>query len=261
VLLGRNPGSIERNINIGELVLPPIPGDIPSQVLLQRPDILQAEQNLIAANALIGVARAAYFPSISLTGLLGLASAELSSLLDGASGVWSAGAGLVGPIFSGGALDARLKASEEMRSQLLQAYLLTIQTAFADVDKALVSAQKLGEVLAASERQVKALKDYASYARERYDEGYVSYIEVLDAERRLFDAELEYTKRQGSTYVALINIYRAMGGSWVNAAEAVADKVDFPRESVQPEEKRKSWWNRDYPVATRPGAQSGMQQQ
>ena len=251
LLLGRNPGPVVRHASIDQLVLPQVPGDIPSQVLLQRPDILQAEQDLVAANALIGVARAAYFPSISLTGLLGLASAQLSTLLEGASGIWNAGAALAGPIFSGGELDARLRVSEAVQQQLLQKYLATIQRAFSEVDKALISSQKLREVLAASQRQVKALKDYNKYARERYDEGYVSYIEVLDAERRLFDAELEYTRRQGNSYVALVAIYRAMGGSWVDAAEAVADKVDFPPQDA-PESRH--WW--EYPPATRPAAQN-----
>lgn len=239
VILGRNPGPIARSTAIGKLALPQVPADIPSQVLLQRPDILQAEQNLVAANALIGVARAAYFPSISLTGLLGLASAELSTLLDGASGVWNAGAAVAGPIFSGGALDARLRVAESVQQQLLQSYLLTIQRAFADVDKALVSVRKLNEILAASERQVQALKDYAKYAKDRYDEGYVSYIEVLDAERSLFDAELEYTKRQGASYAALIEVYKAMGGGWVDAAEALANQVDFPERA----DEQRRWWD------------------
>jgi multidrug efflux system outer membrane protein len=239
VLLGRNPGAIARNTSIDDLHLPGVPADIPSQVLLQRPDILLAEQNLISANALIGVARAAYFPSISLTGLFGLASAELSTLLDGASGVWNAGAAVAGPIFSGGALDAQVRASEAVHQQLLQTYFLTIKTAFAEVDKALISARKLQEILEASSRQVKSLKEYARFAKERYDEGYVSYIEVLDSERRLFDAELEYTKRQGNVYVALVSIYKAMGGGWVSEAEEVANAVDFSEPS---EKEGRKWW-------------------
>jgi multidrug efflux system outer membrane protein len=250
VLLGRNPGAISRGGNIDQMVLPKVPAAIPSQVLLQRPDILQAEQNLVSANALIGVARAAYFPSISLTGLLGLASAELSTLLDGASGLWNAGAAVAGPIFSGGALDAQLRASEEIQQQLLQSYLLSIQSAFSDVDKALVSAQKLREILQASRRQVKALKDYASFAQDRYDEGYVSYIEVLDSERRLFDAELEYTKRLGNSYVALVAIYKSMGGGWVTTAEAVANQVDFPAENAADTKQQQRRW--DYPPMTKP---------
>lgn len=252
VLLGQNPGPVARHASIDKLTLPRVPADIPSQVLLQRPDILQAEQNLVAANALIGVARAAYFPRISLTGLLGLASAELSTLFDGASGLWNAGAGVAGPVFSGGALDARLKMAESVQQQLLQSYLLTIQQAFADVDKALVSVRKLNAILAASERQVKALQDSAKFARDRYDEGYVSYIEVLDSERRLFDAELEYTKRQGNSYTALITLYKAMGGGWVDTAEAVADQVDFP---AQVEQQPRRWW--DIVPVTQPASIQG----
>lgn len=239
VLLGRNPGAIARGTSIDQLQLPQVPADLPSAILLQRPDILAAEQNLISANALIGVARAAYFPRISLTGLLGFASAELSTLIDGAAGVWNAGAAIAGPIFSGGALDAQVRASEAVHQQLLQTYLLRVKTAFAEVEKALVSAKKLQQILEASERQVLALKEYSRFARERYDEGYVSYIEVLDSERRLFDAELEYTRRQGNSYVALVSIYKAMGGGWVTRAEETANAVDFPDATQQETQK---WW-------------------
>lgn len=229
VLLGGNPGAIQRGKTIDELLLPAVPPNIPSVVLQDRPDIQMAEQQLIAANARIGVVRAQYYPSISLTGMLGFASADLSDLLKGASNVWNLGAGLAGPIFTGGQLSAELRVSEAVQQQSLQSYLQTVQTAFQEVDDALITTYKKREELEARGRQVDALRRYASLAQTRYDEGYVSYIEVLDSERRLFDAELELTRTQSDVSVALISIYKAMGGGWVVDAENIANQVDFPQ--------------------------------
>ena len=252
VLLGKNPGAIQRGRPADALVFPGIPGDIPSEVLQRRPDILAAEQNLVAANAQIGLARAAYFPDISLTGLLGLASADLSELLEGASGIWSLGGALAGPVFTGGRLDAQLRISEAMQEQALNRYIQTVQSAFREVDDALVANEKLREVLAASGRQVAALKDYARHARTRYDEGYVSYIEVLDSERRLFDAELDYSSRQSEVFASLVAVFKAMGGGWVSMAEAVANEVDYPQPGPEVENQPK--WR--FPTATRPSIDS-----
>lgn len=248
VLLGRNPGTIKRGKPAEKMLTPGIPADIPSEVLQRRPDVLSAEQYLVAANAQIGLARAYYFPSISLTGLLGLASADLSDLLEGASGIWSLGGELAGPIFTGGRLDAQVRVSEAIQQQALHNYVHTVQTSFREVEDALVANEKLKEVLAATGRQVAALKDYARHARSRYEEGYVSYIEVLDSERLLFDAELEYTNRQSEVFTSLVAIYKAMGGGWINTAEAVANEVDFP----PVEDEDKPVW--DYPARTWPSA-------
>ncbi|MGV6826449.1 MAG: efflux transporter outer membrane subunit [bacterium] len=214
VLVGRNPGPIPRGKTIEELVLPGVPADIPADVMLRRPDIKSAEQNLIAANAQIGIARAEYFPSISLTGLLGVASADLDDLLENASKVWNIAGAASGPLYTGGRLDAQVAVAESVTEQAIYNYQQTLLIAFQEVEDALVSIQKTREQLAARGRQVDALKEYARLARIRYDEGYVSYIEVLDSERRLFDAELEYTKTQGNLYSALISAYKAMGGGW-----------------------------------------------
>jgi len=251
VLLGRNPGSIQRGKTVDELISPIVPANIPSEVLRDRPDIQRAEQQLIAANARIGVVRAQYYPSISLTGLLGFASADLSDLLKGASNIWSLGAGLTGPIFTGGELSAELRVSEAVQQQLLQTYLLTVQTAFQEVDDALISTYKKREELDARGRQVMALRKCASLAQNRYDGGYVSYIEVLDSERQLFDAELEFTRTQSDMSVALISIYKAMGGGWVVDAETTANKVDFPANDAEQED---SWKN--MPARTVPSAQT-----
>jgi multidrug efflux system outer membrane protein len=233
ILLGRNPGSIQRGLAIDKLTLTSIPANIPSDILIRRPDILQAEQNLIAANALIGVAKAEYFPSISLTGLAGLASGDLSNLLESDSLVWSIGADAFGAIFTGGRISAGVKQSEAYYKELLFRYQQSILTAFREVEDALVATQKSREKLQAQERRVKALGDYASLARLRYDNGYSSYIEVLDAERSLFDSELNAVRTQSDVIIGLINTYKAMGGGWVALAQETADTVDFPPEESQ----------------------------
>lgn len=226
ILLGNNPGPIERGKAVHDLKLPAIPAGIPSDVLIQRPDVQGAEQRLIAANARIGVARAAWFPSISLTGLFGQASPELSDLFASSSNVWSVGGSALGPIFDGGRIKGQIQVSEAQQRQALQNWLRTIQTAFQEINDALVSVEKRGEELAAQTRQVDALRIYVEKARARYNEGYVSYIEVLDAERRLFDSELLLEQGRAELYAALINVYKAMGGGWVNEADRVIGLLD-----------------------------------
>jgi len=233
VLLGRNPGSIQRGLPIDKLTLASIPADIPSDILARRPDIIQAEQNLIAANALIGVAKAEYFPRVSLTGLLGVASGDLSELLESDSLVWSIGGDAFGAIFTGGRISAGVKQSESYYKELLFRYQQSILTAFREVEDALVGTQKAREKLLAQERRVKALSNYAGLARLRYDNGYSSYIEVLDAERSLFDSQLNSVRTQSDVIIGLINTYKAMGGGWVDLAEETADTVDFPPEKSQ----------------------------
>ena len=230
ILLGRNPGNIPRGLPIEQLTLAAIPAAIPSSVLERRPDIIQAEQNLIAANALIGVARAEYFPRISLTGLAGVASGDLSNLFENDSFVWSIGGDAFGAIFTGGRIAAGVKQSEAYYKELLFRYQQTIQTAFREVEDALVATGKAREKLQAQARRVKALEDYASLARLRYDNGYSSYIEVLDADRSLFDSELNAVRTQSEVIIGMINTYKAMGGGWVAMAEETADTVDFPPE-------------------------------
>jgi multidrug efflux system outer membrane protein len=233
VLLGRNPGPIERGKAIDEMTLPDVPAGIPSQLLERRPDIRSAEQDLIAANAQIGVAKAQYFPTISLTGLFGYASTAFSDLFQSTSNLWDVGGAALGPIFSGGRLSGQLRASRAVQRQVLNGYLLTVQTAFREVDDALISIQKRREELGAQGRQVDALKEYARLAQLNYDEGQVSYIEVLDSQRQLFDAELIYTQTQNQVYASLVGMYKAMGGGWVIDAEAVANQVDYPADKEQ----------------------------
>jgi len=214
VLLGRNPGPIARGKDIDQLMLPAIPAGLPSELLERRPDIRRAEQDLIAANALIGAAKAAYFPTISLTGLFGYASPSLSSLFDGPSKVWQYGAPITMPIFTAGAIAGQVQAAEAVQQQALFGYQKAIQNAFREVDDALVNQDRTREQLLAQRRQVEALQQYASTARLRYDNGYTSFIEVLDAERSLFNVQLQYTQTHQVQLQAMVNLYLAMGGGW-----------------------------------------------
>lgn len=233
VLLGRNPGSIPRGLTIDDLVLPQVPAGLPSDLLVRRPDLHQAELNLISANAQIGVARAAYFPRISLTGLAGYVSGHFSDLFDSEARVWGVGADAAGNIFTGGRLSGGVRQAEAIQQEALQRYLQAIQTAFREVEDALIETQKGHEQLEAQGRRVEALVDYARLARLRYDNGFTSFIEVLDAERSLFNVRLSYVQNQNAVFVGLINTYKAMGGGWVSKAEAVADVIDFPADKKQ----------------------------
>lgn len=219
VLLGRNPGPIPRGKTIDELTLPTVPAGLPSDLLERRPDIRQAEQDLIAANARIGAAKALYFPTISLTGLFGWSSTDLSNLFAGPSQAWSWAGSFTAPIFTGGAITGNYKSAQAFQQQALFRYQKAIQNAFREVDDALVGQKRTREQLSSQRKQVDTLKDYARIARLRYEEGYTSYIEVLDAERSLFNAELSQTEVQGVLFRALVDLYKAMGGGWIDEAD------------------------------------------
>ncbi len=222
LLVGRNPGPITRDRQLMELGTPLVPAGLPSEILTQRPDVVSAEQSLIAANARVSAARALYFPSISLTGLLGVASLDLDELFDDGSDTWSYAGSVTGPIFQGGSILGVNRQAEAQRAQLLAFYEKTVQRAFADVDDALIATQKTTERNAAQARQVEALRDYARLARKRYEGGYSSYLEVLDAEASLFNAELLYSEGQRERLLAHVDLYKALGGGWVDAAAARA---------------------------------------
>jgi outer membrane protein, multidrug efflux system len=219
ILLGRNPGQILRGRPIQELAMPAVPAGIPSDVLERRPDIRQAEQKLVAANAQIGAAKALHFPTISLTGAYGTASKELDGLFTGPSRLWSYTGSITGPIFAGGAITAQVRQTEAARKAAELGYVAAIQGAFADVDNALVSRQKLVVQLAAEGRLVAASREYARLARLQYDGGVTAYLTVLQAEQQLFPAELNEVATRASLFAATVNIYKAMGGGWVAEAE------------------------------------------
>ncbi len=219
ILLGRNPGPINRGKAIDQLVLPAVPAGLPSDILANRPDIRQAEQNLIAANANIGVAKAQYYPTISLTGALGWASNDLSNLFTGPSRIWSWAVPVTAPIFTGGAIAGQVRSAEAVQQQALITYQQAIQTAFREVDDALVDQKRTKEQISSQIEEVGALRDYVRLAGLRYDNGYTSYLEVLDANSRLYSAELAQTQTQGTLLEALVNLYKAMGGGWVVEAD------------------------------------------
>jgi multidrug efflux system outer membrane protein len=221
VLLGNNPGPIPRGLTIDELLLPGIPSGLPSDLMERRPDIRAAEQALIVANTRIGVAKSLYFPTISLTGAFGTASTDLSDLFTGPAKAWNFGVPVTVPIFTAGRIGGQVKGAEAFQQQALYGYLQAVQNAFREVDDALVERAKSDQRLQSLNRQVAALENYARLARMRYDEGVMSFLEVLDSERSLFNVELSQTAGQSTLFRSLITIYKAMGGGWVEAAEAV----------------------------------------
>ncbi|MHA6203623.1 efflux transporter outer membrane subunit [Dyella soli] len=222
LLLGENPGPIPRGKTIDQIAVPRIPDGLPSSLLEQRPDIREAEQQLVSANAQIGAARAQYFPTISLTGLFGSASTALSSLWTGSAKVWSyAGAASV-PIFTGGAIAGSVKQAEARQQEALLAYQQAIQGAFADVEDALAGEQRSSDQLAATDEQVAALHQYASLSRDLYEGGYTSYLEVLDAERSLFNAQLTQSSLQAQRLNEIVSLYKALGHGWPAETEQVS---------------------------------------
>jgi multidrug efflux system outer membrane protein len=225
VLLGRNPGPIQRGRNLNNLGMPAIPASLPSELLTRRPDIHNAEQQLIASNALIGAARALYFPRISLTGLGGFASKSLGNLFTGTARTWSFTGDVAGPIYTGGGLKAATDQAVARREQSLNAYELTIQNAFREVDDALIAVQMSREIEQSFERRVASLERSVELVRVRYDNGYSDYLDVLDTERSLFSAQLTLADARGDTYRALVNLYRALGGDWIDQADAMATRT------------------------------------
>ena len=231
ILLARNPGPIARGKPIGELAVPPIPAGLPSQLLLQRPDLLQSEQQLIAANAQVGAAQALYFPTISLTGALGSASADLAKLFTGPARTWNYAGQLAGPLFAAGAIGGQVAQAEAAQQAAVLAYQQAVQSAFADVDNALVATQKQKEQLAAQQRLVDALATYARLARMQFNGGYTSYSTVLQAEQALFPAELNLAVIRASVLASCVGVYKAMGGGWVVAADGMTgDRAPPPGE-------------------------------
>jgi len=221
VLLGRNPGPIARDRTLDTLSLPPVPAALPSDLLVQRPDILQAEQTLIASNALIGAARALYFPRITLTGFAGFASSALRSLFSGPSHTWSYTGDVAGPIFTGGGIKSANLQAEARRDQSLALYQKAIQNAFRDVDDSLANVQNSGDLHGILDRRVQSLQEGVRLATLRYDNGYADYLTVLDTERGLYNAQLSLTQAQGDRYRAVISLYRALGGDWLQTPPSV----------------------------------------
>ena len=220
VLLGRSPraiyeGALEAGTDPeGETVAIVVPTGLPSDLLLRRPDLVQAEQTLIAANARVAVARAAYFPRISLTGSLGSESVALSDLFTGPAGIWQAAIAVSQPIYGGGRFDAQVEAAGARERQALARYRLAIQNAFRDVRNALVAQAKARERLAAEGDRAAALRTTLRFARLRYVNGMTSQLEVLDAERNLLAAEQNRIDALRAQRAAIADLFKALGGVW-----------------------------------------------
>jgi multidrug efflux system outer membrane protein len=220
------PGPIARGKNLAEMGLPLPPVSLPASVLERRPDIRQAEQNLIANNARIGVAKAAYFPRVSLTGLLGSSSVAFSNLFTGPAKVWSYGTDLTTSIFTAGAIAGQVQSAEARQVQALEQYRKAVEGAFREVDDALIGGAKSREGLDSRIRQVDALKIYARNAKLRYEGGYSSFLEVLDAERSLFQAQILESQARSQALIAVTTLYKVLGGGWQAANEPLAAKTD-----------------------------------
>lgn len=216
LLLGDNPGPIARGQALDEQHSPAtVPAGMPADLLLRRPDILAAEQQLIAANANIGAARAAYFPTISLTAAFGVQSVQLEDLFtSGASKAWRFAPQIAGPIFSGGQIRAGVQVAEARKNELLAAYEQSILNAFREVDDALLSIAKLREQIAVSAANVAAERRRLALSLDRYENGVSSYLEVLDSERSLFAAELALVELRSDLLSAIAQLYKALGGGW-----------------------------------------------
>jgi multidrug efflux system outer membrane protein len=191
-----------------------VPPGLPSTLLARRPDIRAAEQLLIAANANIGVAKAAYFPTISLTGLFGYESTHLANLFKGATGVWQFVPQVTQPIFTAGRLTSRVRLAEAQQQRALIQYEHAIQTAFREVADALIASRKVKEICTQQTVLVTALRERASLAYMRYQGGVDTLLNALDANRDLFNAELSLTQTRRNELLALIQLYKALGGGW-----------------------------------------------
>jgi len=229
LLLGRNPGPIARGRSLDQIVAPGIPADLPSTLLERRPDILQAEQTLVAANANIGAAKALYYPTLSLTGLLGSVSTAFGDFLTGPATAWTLAAGLAGPIFTFGAIEGQVQTAEGGQREALAFYQQTILNAFRETNDALVGTVKKREESEAQARRVAALREYARLSRLRFDNGYAGYLEVLYAENELFSAELTAVRSQAERYTQIVNVYQAVGGGWVDEADKLAPQPQLAR--------------------------------
>ena len=215
-LISGQPGMKIKATGLDQLPLPPTPpAGLPSALLEARPDIRQAEEKLVAANARIGVAKAAYYPTISLTGALGSESMALSNLFSGGAGIWSAALGLAMPIFDAGRTGARVDQATAAQKETLANYRKTVQTAFKEVNDAIVGLHAYSDEEAAYSAQVGASQKALDLAQKRYEAGYSGYMDLLDAQRTLNSAQLQYLASRKSRLGAAVDLFKAMGGGWV----------------------------------------------
>ncbi|HYJ18107.1 MAG TPA: efflux transporter outer membrane subunit [Burkholderiales bacterium] len=219
VLQGRNPYLIPRGKSFDELAIPGIPGGLPSTLLERRPDILQAEQDLVAANANIGAAKALYYPQLSLTGLFGSVSTAFGDFLSGPATTWAVAADFAGPVFSAGAIAGQVTTAEAGTTAALASYQQTVLIALRETNDALTGTVKKRQESEALADRVTSLREYARLSRTRFDNGYADYIEVLYAENELFAAELTAVRSKADRYAQVVAVYRALGGGWIDLAD------------------------------------------
>jgi multidrug efflux system outer membrane protein len=223
VLLGEPTQTIPRGLAINCFNLPQaIPDEMPSNILDQRPDLMRKEQELIAANADIGVAKAKFFPQFNLTALYGYESSLLPEIFNKTSSIWGYGLSLVQEIFTGGKLTSNLKLTEAEQRKTLYTYHQAILNAFKEVNDALSSLKYYKEMVATQKTRVEALEKYERLVYLQYNEGLVDYLTYLDAQRQVFDAKLSEVETLAKSFISYVNIYKAMGGNWVQQADHVA---------------------------------------
>jgi len=214
LLLGRNPGPIARGSALAEQYDPPeVPTGLPSQLLERRPDLREAEENLIAANASVGIAKANFFPTISLTGFFGGISPQLSELT-GTGKAWSLAGNLAGPLFTAGRLKNEYRASLAQRDQAKIAFEKAVTQAFGEVSTSLSAHQQLGRAYQEQLNSVEAYRESVRLSNIRYDSGFASYFEIIDAQLQMYPAEQSAVDYDLGRKVALVNLYRALGGGW-----------------------------------------------
>ena len=215
LLLGGSPTTMARGLSLIDQEQPPaLPGGVPSALLDRRPDILAAEQNLVAANAIIGVAKAAYFPRISLTGFLGGQSDALSNLFSGPARIWQFAPQVTQPIFNAGRLRSNVRLATAQQELALIEYQRVIQTAFREVSDSLIQYRKVREIRAQQELLVATLQERSRLSYVRYQGGIDTLLNALDADRDLFDAELRLAQTRRNELLAMVQLYRALGGGW-----------------------------------------------
>lgn len=215
LLLGRPPETVIRGRRFLEQEFPPdVPSGLPSNLLERRPDIRAAEQALVAANANIGVAKAAYFPQISLSGLIGGQSSQLASLFSGPNGNWTFAPQITQPIFAGGRIKSNVRLAEAQRNQAEVAYEKAVQTAFREVSDALIAHHRTHESRHEQEKLVSALEDRKRLAYVRYRGGVDTQLNALDADRDLFQVELALAQLRYNEFVSVVQLYKALGGGW-----------------------------------------------
>ena len=228
ILVGRPPQEIRRGNLLTEMSMPPkVPTFLPSDLLNQRPQILAAEQDLIAANAQIGVARAQFFPQISLTGAYGTQSSYLHELLKNPSTIWQYGVTILQEIFTGGKLTYQLRLAEAQKETLIHAYQQAVLNGFKEVNDALISHTYTLRQVQEQKAGINALIEFLRLNKLLYEYGQIDYLTLLDAERQLFSAQLNYTQVLGSSFTTLISIYQALGGGWVVDADNYSTQTEY----------------------------------